>query len=103
MKERVIVSNVRNHLVAMVDATMAYERATSSNSKFLLAENEHMAKNLQASRQKVEKSIGSAMEKTRKVILAEVSTLETTMWKLYDGSVPMHKVVFLCASLTTMR
>ena len=27
------------------------------------------------------------------MILAEVSTLESSMWKLYDGFVTMHKVV----------
>ena len=33
------------------------------------------------------------MEKMRKVILAEVSTLETTMQKLYDGFVTMHNAI----------
>ena len=31
------------------------------------------------------------MVEMRKVILVEVSTLETTMRKLYDGFVTMHK------------
>lgn len=35
MKERVIASDVRKHPFTMVDATMAYARATSSNVKFL--------------------------------------------------------------------
>lgn len=34
------------------------------------------------------------MVEMRKEILAKVSTLETAMWKLYDGFVTMHKVVF---------
>ena len=50
MKERVIVSDVRKRPSTMTNATMAYARATSSNVKFLLAENKQMAKNLQATR-----------------------------------------------------
>lgn len=46
MKERVIVPDVRKHLVAIADATVAYVGAASSNFKFLLVENEHKAKNL---------------------------------------------------------
>lgn len=46
MKEMVIVSDVKKNLVVMADATLAYVEATSSNVKFLLAENEHMEKNL---------------------------------------------------------
>lgn len=32
------------------------------------------------------------MEEMRKVILAEVSTLEATMWKLYEGFPTVYKV-----------
>lgn len=41
-----------------------------------------------------EKSASSAMAKMRKGIFAEVSTLETTMKKLYDKFVIVHKAVF---------
>jgi len=50
MKERVIVLDVRNHPITIVNATMTYVGATSSNVKFMLAKNEQMAKNLQAGR-----------------------------------------------------
>lgn len=33
------------------------------------------------------------MAEMRKAILVEVLTLETTMWKFYDGFVTMYKVV----------
>ena len=52
MKERVIVLDVRMNLVTIVDATLAYARAMSSNVKFLLAENEKIAKNLQVAKKK---------------------------------------------------
>jgi len=52
MKERVIVSDVKKHLVSMVDATLGYAGAMSTNVKFLLAENEQMEKNLQVARKK---------------------------------------------------
>lgn len=71
MKERVIMPDVRKHPVAMVDATMAYGRATSSNVKFLLAENEQIAKNLQAARQKAKQSVRSAMAEMMKAILVK--------------------------------
>lgn len=35
----------------------------------------------------------STMAEMRKVTLAKVSTLHTTMWKLYDGFVTVHKAV----------
>lgn len=40
MKEMVIMSDVRKLPVAMVDATLDYVGAMSSNVKFLLANNE---------------------------------------------------------------
>ena len=51
MKERVIVSSVRKHPVALVDTTLAYVGDTSSNVKFLLSKNEKIEKNLQDARQ----------------------------------------------------
>lgn len=42
-----------------------------------------------------EQSAGSTMVEMRKVILVEVSTLEATMQKLYEGFVIVHKVVVI--------
>lgn len=96
MKERVIVSYVRNHPVVVVDSNLAYAGITSSNSKFLLDENEKMARNLQEAKQEAKKSrqqsVGSIMAEMKKVILSKVSTLETTMQKLYDRFFTMHNV-----------
>lgn len=50
MKERVIMSDVRNHLNSMEYSTKAYAKATRSNVKFLLAENDQMEKDLQEAR-----------------------------------------------------
>lgn len=57
MKERVIVLDVKKNLVSIEDATLAYAKP-SSNVKFLLAENEKMAKNLQVAREKAKQSMG---------------------------------------------
>ena len=72
MKEMVTVLDVRRHLIAMADATMSYAGATSLNAKFLLAENEQTAKNLQAARKKAKQPIGSSMVEIKKEILTEV-------------------------------
>lgn len=91
------MSVVIKHLTTLVDATLTYGGATSSNAKFMLTENEQMEMNLQDVRQEAEQlreqSTVYAMADMRKVILAEVSTLETTMQILYDGFVTLHKVV----------
>lgn len=50
-----------------------------------------MEKNLEATRKKVEQSTRSTMAEIRKVILIEVSTLEATMRKIYEGFVIVHK------------
>ena len=94
MEKMVIVSYVRRHPVALADASKAYEEATSSTVKFLLAENARMEKDLQEAMQRTEQSVGSVMEEMRKVILAEVSTLETTMRKHYDKFFIVHKAIF---------
>lgn len=46
-QEWVIVSDVCKHLVTFPYATKAYAEATDSNVRFLIAENKHMAKELQ--------------------------------------------------------
>ena len=52
IEERVIMSDVRRHLATMVDASKFYAEATSSTVKFLLAENDRMAKGFQEARQR---------------------------------------------------
>ncbi len=49
-EEWVIVSDVRKHPYALVDATKAYAKATNSSVRFLIAENERMAKELQVAK-----------------------------------------------------
>ena len=46
-----IVSDVHKHPTALADATRAYVEATSSSVRFLIAENERMAKELQTTKQ----------------------------------------------------
>lgn len=45
-EERVIISDMHKHLLALDDATRAYAKATSSSFCFLIAENERMDKEL---------------------------------------------------------
>ena len=107
IKERVIVLDTRKHPTTLTKAILAYAGATSSNVKFLLVENQQMEKNLQVVRKEAEKlrdqSIVSVMEEMRKVIMAKVSTLDTTMWKLYDGFVTVHKAVVCVHGLQQRR
>jgi len=49
--ERVFVFNVCRHLPALAEDTKAYTEATNSSVRFLIAENERMAKELQATKQ----------------------------------------------------
>lgn len=99
IKGRVIVSDIRKHPVSLSESSLAYARPTCSNVKSLIAKNEKMAKNLQVVKQEAKQlqastqNVVSAMGEMRKVILVEVTTLEETMWKLYDGFVTVHKEV----------
>ena len=45
-EEQVIMPNVHRHLATLANGTKAYVKATSSSVRFLIAENEHMAKEL---------------------------------------------------------
>jgi len=47
IKEMVIVSDTKKYPTSLVEASLTYAGATSSNVKFMLAENEKMAKNLE--------------------------------------------------------
>ena len=77
----------------MVEASKAYVEAMSLTIKFLITENDRMAKDLQEAMQRVEKFAGSAMTEMKKVIVAEISTLEATMRTMYRIFFIMHKVV----------
>lgn len=77
----------------MANATKAYAKATSFNVKFLIEENEHMPKELQAARQREEQSKGSSKAEMRKAILAKVSSLEIATRRLYDRFIIVHKEV----------
>lgn len=81
------------HPVALANATKAYVEATISIVRFLIAENEHMVKELQATKQQEEKAITSTRAEWRKVILDEVTSLETFMWKMYFKFITVHKSV----------
>lgn len=48
--------DTRKHPTAFTEATLAYPGAISSNVKYLLFENEQLAKNLQVARKEAEKS-----------------------------------------------
>lgn len=49
-QEWVIMSYVHKHLISLVDATQAYIKATNSCVRFLIDENECMAKELQVAK-----------------------------------------------------
>jgi len=49
-EERVIMSDVHRHPAMLTDATKSYAKATSSTVRFLIAENERMAKELQVAK-----------------------------------------------------
>lgn len=85
------MSDVHKHPSALVDATKTYFEPTSSSVRFLIVENERMAKELQEAKQGEEKVTTSAIAELRKVILDEVSSLETVMQKLYFKFVTMHE------------
>ena len=83
-KERVIVPDVRRHLFSMVEASKAYAEATSSMVKFSIVENDQMEKDLQEARQRIEQLAGSTMTEMKKSIVVEISTLEATIWTMYN-------------------
>lgn len=85
--------DVCKHLAALVDATRAYAEATSSSVRFLIDENERMAKVLQMDKKGGELVTTSAQEELKKTILDEVLSLETVMQALYSKFGTMHKVV----------
>lgn len=90
------MSNVCRHTIALVDATKAYAKATSSSVILLIVENNRMAKELQAAKKGEEKATTSFKLELKKVIRDEVSSQSIIMWKLYFKFVLVHKpVVYL--------
>jgi len=64
--------DMRKHLEALVDATRAYAKATSSSVRFLIAKNKRMAKELQRTKQGGELVTASTQVELKKEILDEV-------------------------------
>ena len=87
------MSDVHRHPVALGDTTKAYANATSSIVRFLIAENECIAKALQVTKLGEEKATTSARAEFKKKILDELLSLETIMQNLYFRFVTMHKSV----------
>jgi len=67
------------HPTALDNATKAYGEATNSSVRFLIDENECMAKELQVGKKGEEKVTACAREELRKVIPDEVSSLKIVM------------------------
>jgi len=84
------MSNVRRHPASLVNATKAYTKVNSSSVRFLIDENERMAKELQADKQGEEQVTTSSKAELRKGIIDEVSSLKTVMRKLYFSFITMH-------------
>lgn len=77
----------------MADATRAYSKATNLSVRFLIVENECMAKELQAAKKGGELVTSFTREKLKRVILDEVFSLETVMQMLYSRFGTVHKSV----------
>ena len=75
----------------MVDAINAYAKAMSSSVRFVITENERMAKELQEAKQREEQSTWSVRAEMKMAIFAKVLALETVIWRLYDNFATMHK------------
>lgn len=63
--KNMIMSNVRKHPAKLVDATKAYAEATISSVRFLIADNECMAKELQSTKKGEEQVTTSIWEKLK--------------------------------------
>ena len=85
-----IVSGVCKHPTTLADATRAYAEATSSSVRFLIVENERMAKELQTAKQGGELVIAFSQAEVKKAILDEVFSLDTVMQLLYSKFGTMH-------------
>ena len=88
-----IVTDVHKHPAALVDATRVYAEATSSSVRFLIAENERMAKELEVAKQGGDLVTMSAQAKLKKAMLDEVLSLDTVTRSLYSKFGTVHQVV----------
>ena len=88
-----IVSNVCKHPTTLADATKAYVEDTSLSVRFLIAEDERMAKELQTAKQGGEQVTTFAKAELKREILNEVSYLEIVMRMLYSRFGNVHKSV----------
>ena len=88
-----IVFDVCKHPATLFNATRAYVEATSLSVRFLITENERMAKELQTTKQEGELVTLFAQAEPKKEILDEVLSLEPVMKALYSKFGTMHKVV----------
>ena len=79
LQERVTVSDMHKHLVALANATIAYTEAISSSVRLLIIENEQMAKELWVAKQGGEHVTTSTQAELKRAILSEVSSLEIVM------------------------
>lgn len=84
---------MHKHPTSLADSIKAYADATSSSVRFLTAENEKMDKVLQATKQGGEHVIAYARAELRRLILDEVSPLETFMQMSYSRFTIVHKSV----------
>ena len=73
------MTDVHKHLTALADATSMYSKATSSSVRFLIAEKERMAKELQTTKKGGDLVTISARVELKKSILDEVLSLGTVM------------------------
>ena len=69
------MTDVHKHLVALANATRVYAEGTSLSVRFLIAENERMAKELQVAKQGGDLVKISAQAELKKEILDEVLSL----------------------------
>ncbi len=84
--------DVHKHPASLADATIVYVEASSSSVRFLIDENERMAKELQTTKQGGELVTTSTRAKLKKAILDEILSLDTVMRALYSKFGTVHKV-----------
>ena len=73
------MTDIHKHPTTLADATRVYVEATSSSVRFLIAENERMAKELQVAKQGGDLVTMSTRDELKKAILDELLSLDTTM------------------------
>ena len=71
-----IVFDVFKHPVALADATRVYAEATSSSVRFLIYENERIAKGLRTTKKGGELVTVSSSDELKKEIIDEVFSLD---------------------------